>query len=196
MALVVIVRFMSSEEWRPVAGVCDEAASLYRVSSLGEVSSRGRHLTTWRTISQSTSHNGYKRVYLHYGGKRNIHRVNRLVTHAFHGGPPDGSSHACHGDGDRSNNRADNLRWATNMENSQDKMLHGTVARGSGHGMAKLDRESVLGVLACCGSQARVARHFGISATTVGQIRLGKTWSHIRGDLKPATPEATPQGGE
>lgn len=32
----------------------------------------------------------------------------------------------CHGNGDKSDNRPENLRWATHVENEQDKDLHGT----------------------------------------------------------------------
>ncbi len=38
-----------------------------------------------------------------------------------------------HWDGKPSNNRVDNLRWATQKENCADKIRHGTVQRGAAH---------------------------------------------------------------
>lgn len=60
-------------------------------------------------------------------GKRRWRRVNRLVCEAFHGAPPSSRHEACHKDGDRSNNRSDNLYWGTPEKNYEDKEAHGTA---------------------------------------------------------------------
>ena len=83
-----------------------------------QVSSEGRCRTTRGTITHGTLHpSGYRNV----GISGNVFQVHRLVVHAFQG-PPLGEA-ACevnHIDGNRSNNRLDNLEWVTPSQN----MLH------------------------------------------------------------------------
>lgn len=46
--------------------------------------------------------------------------VHRLVCEAFHGPKPTPKHEVAHWDGDKTNNTAPNLRWATHKENCQD----------------------------------------------------------------------------
>lgn len=68
---------------------------------------------------------GYAKVRLWVNGRRLTCSVHRLVCAAFHGKPAAGLD-ACHNDGDRLNNRADNLRWGSRSENNLDAVAHGT----------------------------------------------------------------------
>lgn len=64
-------------------------------------------------------------VVLYKDGKRHHSPVHQLVLKAFIGPRPDGYD-ACHCDGDRDNNRLDNLRWDTRSANTLDQVAHGT----------------------------------------------------------------------
>jgi hypothetical protein len=52
-------------------------------------------------------------------GQRKKALVNRLVTFAFHGLPPEGNNDSCHIDHNSLNNRADNLEWKSHRDNVQ-----------------------------------------------------------------------------
>ncbi|UCR74409.1 HNH endonuclease [Mycobacterium phage Ritam007] len=114
------------EAWLPVVGY----EGLYEVSDGGRVRSldrqiecdgRGRRYMRGRVLSQSVMPNGYLKVGLP-GGNALVHR---LVLTAFVGACPDGME-GCHNDGDRSNNRLDNLRWDSRTENNHDAVRHRT----------------------------------------------------------------------
>lgn len=62
-------------------------------------------------------------------GKKVFIRANRLMAETFRGPAPSTSHQAAHNDGDRLNNRKDNIRWATPIENAADRFLHGTAKR-------------------------------------------------------------------
>ena len=87
----------------------------YQVSNLGRVRSP-------RGVLKAYSHPlGYLLVAVRFnaGEKRTCVTVHRLVAEAFIGPRPAGLDVA-HGDNDKTNNRAENLRYATRSENMAD----------------------------------------------------------------------------
>lgn len=89
----------------------------YEVSDKGNIKSVNYRGTGKSAIrKQSISKNGYMRVILSDNGKNKTYFVHRLVAAAFIPNP-DNKPCIDHIDGDKSNNRADNLRWVTTKEN-------------------------------------------------------------------------------
>ena len=82
----------------------------WQVSSFGRCrDTRGKITTGWPTA-------GYRRVHI-LGHKTLVHR---LVAHAFLGPPPSEAAwQVNHVDGNRSNNRKDNLEWVSQSENTR-----------------------------------------------------------------------------
>ena len=105
------------ERWSPIPG-----AEPYEASTWGNV----RNSTTGHTLSASSSA-GYPSVMLSLEGGAGRAYVHRLVLMAFAGMPRDGQI-GLHGDGDKTNNRLENLRWGTYSENALDSVRHGTHA--------------------------------------------------------------------
>lgn len=98
--------------WREISGW----EGKYYVSDAGDVWSRH----SGRVLASQTDSVGYKRVTL---AGRHIVRIHRLVATAFleQTGPL-----VRHLDGDKSNNRLDNLAWGTSSDNTRDSIRHGT----------------------------------------------------------------------
>jgi hypothetical protein len=110
--------------------------------------------------------------------------VNRLVCRAFHGEPPSPKHEAAHNDGNPSNNRRENLRWATHTENCADKKIHGTEnpPRGEKQGRSKLSSEDVKTIrqrLANGEGVASISRDFAVWHGTIGAIKAGRNWAHV-----------------
>lgn len=103
------------EIWKPVPSL----RGLYEVSSIGGFRRGGR------VLYQGTSNSGYQQVYSSVDGVRGYHLVHRLVLEAFVGPCPEGME-ACHNNGDRSDNRLENLRWDTHENNTSERAIHGT----------------------------------------------------------------------
>ena len=106
-----------NEIWKPVVGF----EGLYDVSSEGRVRSYRREPAP-KLLKPGIASNGYPSVVL---GRGNTRMVHRLVAEAFHGLCPLGCE-VRHRDGDRTNPRADNLRWGTRSENIRDAVRNGT----------------------------------------------------------------------
>lgn len=115
------------EEWRPIKGF----EGRFEVSNLGRV--RRLSYTTTSTSRTGTKYkvqikpmmkkstkgdDGYYDVGLGKDGKDKFFSVHRLVAEAFIPNPENKPT-VNHIDGDKSNNRFDNLEWATHQEQAQ-----------------------------------------------------------------------------
>jgi hypothetical protein len=109
----------------------------YEVTEDGRVFS----LTNWRgygrrELGQTPNADGYPSVRMVINGKRKRVAVHRLVSEKFHGPRPSIGHEVCHIDGDKTNNRASNLRWGTRKDNAADRESHGRTSRGEAHSRA------------------------------------------------------------
>lgn len=120
----------SGERWEPVNGY----EGSYEVSSHGRVRSVDRVITRSdgqvrrykdKILSTPPDRDGYPLMNLYAQGKRQTRHVHALVAEAFIGPRPEGMD-ICHGDGSKTNNHVDNLRYGTRSENELDKLRHGT----------------------------------------------------------------------
>lgn len=103
------------------------------------------YLVTKDGMVWSTRHNRFlktsarKSGYLHVrlGSNRKKLLVHRLVLCAFNRRPRAGEQ-SRHLNGDKRDNRLENLAWGTGSENTADKLRHGTHSRGERCYLAKL----------------------------------------------------------
>lgn len=130
------------------------------------------------------------KVSLSRDGKQTTFLVHRLVLEAFVGPCPEGME-ACHDpDPDPTNNRLDNLRWDTPKANGQDRIRHGSQARGEANGSSKLTRDIVAKILYLrrtegLGGRA-ICRRLGIGTSlrnAADHVIYGKTWRHVAEDV-------------
>lgn len=119
------------EIWKDVPGW----VGFYQVSNSGRVRSLPR-IIIWvdkgirrprplkgKILKQQISTKGYRKVSLTKPGKRTQPLVHDLVLTAFRGPKPK-ELQACHNDGDKANNRPDNLRYDTCQANINDRERH------------------------------------------------------------------------
>lgn len=163
-------------EWRSAVWR-GKAVDGYSVSDDGRViGRRGRELTL-------QFDDGRPRVMM-----SPLHRtvpVHVLVCETFHGPKPTPKHEVAHGDGDPENNRADNLRWATHVENSADMKWHGTLVpppglRGEQHPSSKLTWADVREIrfMHTWGfiTQRELARRYGISDMAMSNLLRRRNW--------------------
>lgn len=162
-----------AEEWRVIP-----FAPAYEVSSFGRV----RRAVTGRALKPRSDRHGYVRTNLQItpGGPASTRLIHQLVCEAFHGPKPSPKHSVAHNDGDRTNNRAENLRWATASENQLDRRKHGTASTEGGR--RKLTPQAVVEIRAmaasgCCLRAAAV--YAGVALETARSAIVGRTWRHV-----------------
>jgi len=160
------------EIWKDVPGY----EGHYQVSNLGRVKS-----LKWskeRILKPRLDRVGYYHVGLCEGGERKSNLVHRLVMLAFVG---ESDLQVNHKNGEKSDNRLENLEYCTSSENTQHAYDTGLMARGENHHRSKLTR-------ACAErikyghqglTQQAIAEIYGIAQSKVSDIRSGKIWKHI-----------------
>ncbi len=117
-------------------------------------------------------------------GMMSSRRVHRMVCEAVNGPPPTPgheSAHSC-GRGSSGCVTPKHLRWATRAENVSDRHVHGSTARGSQHGRAKLTEAQARKIRGLRPSMSRraIASLFGISPATVNDIDQRRTWAWLQ----------------
>lgn len=167
-------------EWRAIPGWPE-----YEASTDGEIRNvaarRGTRMG--RLLKQRLSSNGYLMVTLSGQGVRKTLTVHRLILETFAGSPPDAHAQCAHGDGSRQNNRAENLRWVTARENSDDARRHGRLSCGERNGSAKLTADAVTEIrtLRAGGMlHKQIAARFGVARSVVSRVLSGARWAHAQ----------------
>lgn len=122
--------------------------------------------------------NGYGSA-IRYGSVSNgPHRIMCILAH---GDPPNQqyqAAHACHNSACVNPNH---LRWATPLENTQDRVLANRCAKGERQHLARITASQVLEIRNCSGRTLELARRFGVHRTTIQRARKKSTWGHIDG---------------
>lgn len=122
------------EIWKDIDGF----ENIYQVSNMGRVRSLDRFVNCfngWANVKRKTKgkiltitkqSQGYSQVGLCKNGTQKSYRLNRLVAKAFIPNLQE-KPEVNHIDGNKDNNRVDNLEWVTNIENMQHAIKSGLI---------------------------------------------------------------------
>lgn len=154
-----------SEEWKPIPGWPSYEASNFGAIRCGS-----------RTLAIQVMASGYCFVRLRMG-RQHTRAVHRLVLETFIGLRPAGL--VCrHLDGDKTNNRLDNLRWGTASENMADqyRLRERIPSSGELNGSAKLTPALVAEIRLSAETQTAIAKRLGVHQSTISLIRSRRRW--------------------
>lgn len=164
---------MSRVEWREIP-----YAPWYEVSSGGFV----RNKRTSKCLRAYLKPKGYLEVTL-CGDSGLICRkaVHHLVLEIFGSPRPSRLAETRHLNGNKQDNREENLKWGTQSENRADQIAHGRCITKSAeaHSSAKLKLSDVLRIreMALFGAaRADIARAFSMNASVISRIVNRRLW--------------------
>ena len=157
-----------TELWQPVPGY----EGRYNCSSCGLV--RGPK----GLVKPKPTNNGYLRTELWSQGERWRPTLHRLVATLFVPNP-ENKPQVNHLDGNKTNNKAENLEWCTPSENIIHAVkLHQRYGENSTAPKLTQDEVTAIRVLLSKGIPGTwIAEVFGITNAQVSNIRLNKQWN-------------------
>jgi len=181
--------YIMIENWKQ----CKGFEGYYEVSDLGRVrtvaresvKSNNRKCVVKERILAQANVRGYKKVTLKCDGIRKDMRVHRLVAMAFLDKPKEMVNHI---DGDKTNNRLDNLEWATRSENElhaynnglkKSTELHKSRTSESNKARRTIPTETIIYIRSSKLSQYKLSDELGISRSMIGLIKQRKRYADV-----------------
>ncbi len=185
METIEVKKYTDTEIWKPVVGY----DMLYEVSDLGRV--RGAiektELITGKKAGNIKRAQVNKSGYLVTLVWKNNHpqavKVHRLIAEAFIPNPENKRT-VNHINGIKTDNRLENLEWATHKENHKHARENGLypIKTGEDSKSAKLINQDVIEIRILKENGIRtetIAKLFDIHINTVSLITSRKVWTHI-----------------
>lgn len=138
-----------------------------------------------KTLSYQLDKNGYAKVQLSsVDGKRHRYSVHRLILENFN--PIEGMENlqVNHIDGNKLNNKLNNLEWCTCSENQIHAYKTGLKnQKGDKNNASKLTEEQVLEIINLLLSkqftQKEIAFKYNVCEDTIGAIKRKKNWKYL-----------------
>lgn len=177
---------MEIELWKDIPGFRD----VYQVSNLGRVKSKNHYVFAsngmkriqyGRILKHSISKKGYAQVSIMIESNKRFHTgIHRLVAKCF---IPKllGKDQVNHKDGNKLNNRVENLEWCNNQENQQHAVKNNLINPNYGEKnhnskLKNIDVFAIRNRIENGESQNKIAKEYGVSPTAITQIKLNRTY--------------------
>lgn len=150
------------------------------------VSDHGRVMTEKTELIRKVNYSvgGYGRITHFYEGKVSYHYVHRIVGKAFIGNDQQ-KPQINHKDGQKDNNRIDNLEWVTEKENTAhayETGLRRKRATNKGKKWKQFTKKEVISIRESLKngiSKSELARKHGVKWETIKSIEMRRTWKNI-----------------
>lgn len=178
---------LPGEEWRSVVGF----EGRYEISNLGRVRGlvRGSAGPPSRLLAPVRHPVGYLHVRLSPGSRRESsrHLIHRLVAAAFIGPCPDGWE-CNHKNGDKKDNKVENLEWCSHKDNMLHALNSGLRKSNCRRLMRNVLSENDVRRIHALYAQSNydapaLAEMFGVTCEAIRRILIGNSWKHL--DLPP-----------
>ena len=177
------------EIWKDIEGF----ESIYQVSSIGRVkrlagsygNNRKYSVNEDKILSLEKMAKGYERVQLNYKPKRRRVLIHVLVAETFLGKQEEPYLQVNHKNGDKADNRVENLEWVTGSENVRHAFENGlnTIRNGEDNPSSKLTERDVRIILRLSAfnklNHEEIGKVFDVSKSTINHVVSGKNWGYL-----------------
>ena len=152
-----------------------------------EINKKGEIRKTTQKKITITNEN-YQRVEVTIKGKRKRFCLHKLLAETFiKNDNPKEKTQVNHKDGNKHNNKLDNLEWATPSENTKHAIKNGLHIpyfskyhlKGEKSFASKLKNKDIRYIRESSKKGVKLAKKFNVSSACISRIRNNKDWKHI-----------------
>jgi len=169
------------EVWKQIKGY----EGRYLVSNYGRIKSMPNKSWSTERILKPVNQT-YSFIDLCKDGKVKKLTIHRIVANAFIDNPlnkPDVN----HINGNKHDNRLENLEWVTKSENQRHAVKLGLInCKGTKNSQSKLSEEKVIKIYNSDMRTSELSKIYNISPSTICDIRHNRSWTHITNNLNNA----------
>ena len=171
---------VDQEKWLPIKNY----EGVYSISSFGNLRReiKGKRTFKGRIIRPSLPHSGYFCVKLTNNKQVKSVNIHKLVIETFKHKRPEGK-HINHIDGNKLNNKIENLEYLTRKQNTIHAMKLGLIRKGEETTNSKLNNRDVLKIKNLISASnvkaSKIAIMFNVSHQCIKDIKKERTWKHI-----------------
>jgi len=186
-----MIKKVTGEEWKQLQFPgWKELRKKYAVSSNGRIASYTEDLHADGKLLNGSLTTGYRSLNLHRAKSKSTLYVHREVARIFHKKASPKQKFVLHLNHDKLDNRAKNLKWATQQEvaehqqHSPAKLAYKEVQAARTKGL-KLSLAQVRTIKKSLGDPKRkltyrqLAEKYGVSEMTLYRIRSGENWASV-----------------
>ena len=151
---------------------------LYSITTDGQIYS----VRANRFLKPQMDKYGYLTTGLSKDGKRKFFLVHRLVATTYLPNI-DNLPEVNHIDGDKANNKLENLEWCTPSDNLKHAFASGAKCnKGTNNPTSKLDEEKVreIRILLKIRNVKEISNIYGVVPGAIYNIKSGKSWNHVK----------------
>ena len=176
-----------NERWIPVKFKRDTCQTAYEISNYGRIKSIHKLNGKTRQLKGSTIERGFKVLNVRLeDNSRDSVMVHRFVAEHFINRPSADHKYVIHIDGDKTNNKWNNLQWITHEE-WVTHMLNTPKRKASDRNRKWKLTEAQVKMIKRMLKRGKtkmpiIARKFGISVTHVKRIASGENWKDVNPD--------------
>ncbi len=186
-----MIKKLSGETWKPLKFKgWQSLRNKYAISSHGRAASYREDILGDGKLLSGSLTSGYRTLNLHLDGKSNTLYLHREVARLFNDKPSSKKKFVIHINHEKTDNRAKNLKWATQQEvndhqqKSPKKLEYKKVQSNRRRGL-KLTAAQVKTIKSMLANPRRKLTHqqiadkYNISAMTVYRIKSGENWADV-----------------
>lgn len=180
------------EIWKDIPGYegAYQASTHGRIKSLDRICPQGgyklvkNNLIKGKILKLGIHRDGYLKTFLSKKGNKKCFTVHRLIALTFLGPRPIAYATG-HLNGNRKDNRIENLKYVTYKENSSHLSLHGTLLFGTKHPRAKFTEEMVTKLRSEYRpgrkgpSSVFLSKKYNLPVSSVRNVVYRLNWKHI-----------------
>lgn len=159
----------------------------YYISNLGRLYSSNKSTGIKKLMKSTLTKRGYPKVSLKLDGGYESVYIHKAVAECFVDRLGENNTFIIHIDYNRSNNKAENLKWVTELEQKEYIRKRGEIfeyKKSSGGGYFKLTAPQVAIIKkALLNGKTRkkmLAKRFGVTSTQIKRIERGENWANVK----------------